>query len=191
MYAPGHYDLAGFCVGAVERAGIIDGKRIVPGDRLVGLPSTGVHSNGYSLVRKICDPIGYDGEHGLGRSLGQTLLAPTKIYVRTCLDLCRRFDVKGLVHITGGGFVENIPRVLPDAVSAELRWGTWDVPAIFAFLQERGELPDEEMERVFNNGLGMICVVGAAQADEVAKAAGGKVVGEIVPREERRVVIRR
>jgi phosphoribosylformylglycinamidine cyclo-ligase len=191
MYAPGHYDLAGFCVGAVERDGIIDGKRIAPGDRLVGLPSSGVHSNGYSLVRKICDPLGYDAEHGLGRSLGEVLLAPTVIYVRRCLELCARFDVKGFVHVTGGGFVENIPRVLPDDTSAEIRWGAWNVPPVFTFLQERGELPDDEMVRVFNNGIGMIVVVSADEAAEVAQTAGGVVMGEIVPRGDAPVVILR
>jgi phosphoribosylformylglycinamidine cyclo-ligase len=190
MYAPGHYDLAGFCVGVVERDRIIDGKRIAVGDKLVGMPSSGVHSNGYSLVRKICDPVGYDLDVD-GRSLGETLLAPTKIYVRTCLDLVRRFDVRGFVHVTGGGFVENVPRVLPDTLAAEIEWGTWTVPPIFAFLQDRGELEDAEMVRVFNNGIGMIAVVPPNQADEVARAAQGVIIGSIVSRTADPVVIRR
>jgi len=190
MYEPGHYDLAGFCVGVVERDRILDGSKIEVGDKLVGLASSGVHSNGYSLVRKLCDPVGYDVDID-GRELGTVLLAPTVIYVRTCLDLVRRFDVRGFVHITGGGFIENIPRVLPDNVAAEIEWGTWTVPPIFAFLQNRGELDDGEMARVFNNGIGMIAVVPAAQADEVARAAQGVVMGTIVPRNDAQVVIRR
>ena len=134
MYAPGHYDLAGFCVGVVERADIIDGSRIEAGDALVGVPSSGVHSNGYSLVRKICDDLDWSEHHGLDAPLGEVLLRPTRIYVPECRALIDGFDVRGLVHITGGGFHENIPRGLPDGLGAELERGSWPVPPIFAFL---------------------------------------------------------
>jgi len=180
MYAPGHYDLAGFCVGVVERADIIDGTRIQAGDALVGIPSSGVHSNGYSLVRKICDGLDWSETHGLDAPLGEVLLRPTRIYVSVCKTLINGFDVRGLVHITGGGFHENIPRGLPDGLGAVLQRGSWPVPPIFGLLQERGQLSNTDMETTFNNGLGMIAVVPAHEAEAAAEAVGGHVVGTVV-----------
>jgi phosphoribosylformylglycinamidine cyclo-ligase len=180
MYSPGHYDLAGFCVGVVERDELIDGSRIQSGDALIGVPSSGIHSNGYSLVRKICDGLDWEDEHGLGAPLGEVLLRPTRIYVTVCKTLIESFDVRGLVHITGGGFHENIPRGLPDGLGAVLNRGSWPVPPIFEFLQSRGGLKDVDMESTFNNGLGMIAVVPAAEAAKAAEAIGGHVVGTVV-----------
>jgi len=180
MYAPGHYDLAGFCVGVVERADIVDGSRIAVGDALIGVPSSGIHSNGYSLVRKICDGLDWAETHGLDAPLGEVLLRPTRIYVPECKRLINDFDVRGLVHITGGGFHENIPRGLPDGMGAVLQRGSWPVPAIFTFLQERGQLTDSDMQTTFNNGLGMIAVVPASEANAAAEAVGGHVVGQVV-----------
>jgi phosphoribosylformylglycinamidine cyclo-ligase len=189
MYGQGHYDLAGFVVGAVERDAIVDGSRVQAGDALVGLPSSGVHSNGYSLVRHLCDELDWEQAHGLGRPLGEVLLEPTRIYVRECLSLVERFEVRGMVHITGGGFSENIPRVLPPGLGAVLWRGSWATPPIFSFLRERGGLSDGEMYRTFNNGLGMILVVPAGQADQVAAAAGGRVVGEVRVDPEQRALV--
>ena len=180
LYAPGHYDLAGFCVGVVERDQVIDGARIRPGDAIIGLPSSGVHSNGYSLVRKIVEDLDWSEEHGLGAPLGEVLLRPTRIYVRDLEVLRAKHDVRGLVHITGGGFPGNIPRVLPEGLGARLRSGTWPELPIFRLLRERGGLSDEDMHRTFNNGLGMVAVVPAAEAASAADAVGGFVVGEVV-----------
>ncbi len=189
MYGEGHYDLAGFAVGAVERDRLIDGQRIEPGDALIGLASSGLHSNGYSLVRRLCDELDWSEPYGLGRPLGDILLEPTRIYVRECLALAERFDLRGLVHITGGGFTENIPRVLPAGLGAVLWRGSWTTPPIFPFLRQRGGLSDAEMYRTFNNGLGMILIVPAAQAEEVAAASGGQRVGEIRVDPEHRAVV--
>ncbi len=180
MYGPGHYDLAGFCVGVVERSEILDGQRIRPGDALVGLPSSGVHSNGYSLVRKLVDDLDWTQEHGLGAPLADVLLTPTRIYVRDVQALRRDFDVRGLAHITGGGFPGNIPRVLPAGTGAVLDAGSWPVPPIFSLLQRRGDLSKADMERTFNNGLGMVVVVPADEAEAAATAVGGFVVGRVV-----------
>ena len=189
MYGTGHYDLAGFVVGAVERDQIIDGRRIHVGDAVIGLPSSGVHSNGYSLVRRICDGLDWDDAHGLGRPLGEVLLEPTRIYVRECRLLRERFDVRGLVHITGGGFTQNIPRVLPQGLGAVLWKGSWHTPPIFALLRERGELRDAEMYRTFNNGLGLLAIVPAEQAADAAACVGGVVVGEVRADPEGRAVV--
>ncbi len=181
MYAPGHYDLAGFCVGAVERAEMIDGTRIRSGDALVGLPSSGVHSNGYSLVRHLLDPLPMDQDHwGLGAPLGQVLLEPTRIYVKQLLDLRTRYDLRGMAHITGGGFTGNVPRCLPAGLGARIDAGSWPVPPIFALLRARGELGDDEMYRTFNNGIGMVVVVPEGQADAFALESGGYRIGRVV-----------
>jgi phosphoribosylformylglycinamidine cyclo-ligase len=180
MYGPGHYDLAGFCVGVVERDAILDGSRIQAGDALIGLPSSGVHSNGYSLVRKLVDGLDWSEEHGLGAPLGEVLLRPTRIYVRDLARLRAAHDVRGLVHITGGGFPGNIPRVLPDGLGAHLDAGSWPELPIFRLLRELGDLSDADMHRTFNNGLGMIAVVPADQADDAAACVGGFVVGRVV-----------
>jgi phosphoribosylformylglycinamidine cyclo-ligase len=180
MYAPGHYDLAGFCVGAVERDGIIDGKRIEAGDVLVGIPSSGIHSNGYSLVRKLTDDLDPTQEHGLGAPLSEVLLRPTRIYVPQCRALIADFDVRGLVHITGGGLLENIPRILPDGLGVTMQRDAWPRPPIFDLLQRLGGLSEREMNRTFNVGLGMIAIVPAALAEAAAAAVEGSVVGTVV-----------
>ncbi len=188
MYAPGHYDLAGFVVGAVERDQVVDGRDIVAGDVLVGLPSSGLHSNGYSLVRKLVDDLDWDDAHGLGRPLGEVLLEPTRIYVSECRALVEQ-GARGLVHVTGGGFTENVPRILPAGLGAVMWKGAWKVPAIFPFLRQRGGLSDADMARTFNNGLGLIAVVPAARADDIARRLGGSVVGEVRQDADHRCVV--
>ena len=185
MYPDGEYDLAGFAVGAVERSAIIDGKAIVPGDVVIALASSGPHSNGYSLVRRIVDVSGADLSADFdGRPLGMALLAPTRIYVKPVLDLLRTVPVKGLAHITGGGITENVPRVLPANVVADLRLASWELPPVFQWLQKQGRVADAEMHRVFNCGIGMVLVVSAADADRTVahlNAAGETawIVGDI------------
>ena len=180
MYGPGHYDLAGFCVGVVERDQILDGSRIREGDALIGLPSSGVHSNGYSLVRKLVADLDWSEDHGLGAPLADVLLRPTRIYVRDLARLRADADVRGLVHITGGGFPGNIPRVMPAGLGARLDAGSWPELPIFRLLRERGGLSDADMHRTFNNGLGMIAVVPASEAAAAAACVGGHVVGRVV-----------
>ena len=171
MYPPGEYDLAGFAVGAVEKAKIIDGKDIVPGDTVLGLASSGAHSNGYSLIRRIIDASGADLSSKFdGGTLGETLLAPTRIYVKPLLAAMTEFPIKGLAHITGGGLVENVPRVLPQNVRAELHKNMWPRPAIFDWLQKNGNLADAEMHRVFNCGIGMVVIVAQKHADTAIRA---------------------
>ena len=174
MYPDGEYDLAGFAVGAVERSAIIDGKSIVPGDVVIALASSGPHSNGYSLVRRIVDVSGADLSADFdGRPLGMALLAPTRIYVKPVLDLLRTVPVKGLAHITGGGITENVPRVLPANVVADLRLASWELPPVFQWLQKQGRVADAEMHRVFNCGIGMGLVVSAAGANVFVAGAAG------------------
>ena len=164
MYADGDYDLAGFAVGAVEKSAIIDGTGICPGDALIGLASSGPHSNGYSLIRRIVDRSGSDLSSGFGdRTLGETLLEPTRIYVVSVLEAMKAVSIKGLAHITGGGLLENIPRILPENVVAELRADDWARPPIFDWLQDAGNVEQSEMLRVFNCGIGMVIV--AAEVD--------------------------
>ena len=174
MYAPGDYDLAGFCVGAVERAQALTGREIVPGDVILGLASSGVHSNGFSLVRrliadngwKLDRPARFDQE----RLLGEALLEPTRIYVRSLLPLVRAGRIKGLAHITGGGILENIPRVLPDSCHAVVDSGAWTLPPLFAFLQAGGAIEPGELARTFNCGVGMVAIVAAEDAEAVSAA---------------------
>jgi phosphoribosylformylglycinamidine cyclo-ligase len=189
MYGAGEYDLAGFAVGLADEERIIDGRGIRSGDQLVGLASAGVHSNGFSLVRSIFNQPGdYEAYvPDLGRTLGEELLQPTRIYVRTVLALLLKFPLKGLAHITGGGLLENIPRMLPPGCQAILRLGSWDVPPIFSLLQQRGAVSRGEMWRVFNNGVGLVLAVDAGQVPAVlaeAAALGEKSfhLGEIVAR---------
>ncbi len=193
FYPPGEYDLAGFCVGVVDKDEVLDGERIKAGDVLLGLASTGVHSNGFSLVRKVLlERKGYSLESdpaGLGRSLGEELLTPTAIYVRPVLDLMKQITVPGIAHITGGGFEGNIPRVLPHDCRVVIRAGSWDVPGIFQFLQKEAALDDDEMHRTFNMGVGLVLVL---PADEVDRAGGilresgvnSWIIGEVKPRTE-------
>ena len=177
MYAPGDYDLAGFCVGAVERDKVLTGESIRPGDVVLGLASSGVHSNGFSLVRRIVEREGWNLAEKLpgtgGKSLADALLEPTRIYVRALLPLVQQGKVKGLAHITGGGLLENIPRVLPNNCYAVINAGRWQLPAIFALLQEGGAIAAEEMARTFNCGVGMAAIVAPEAADEVARQLEG------------------
>jgi len=176
MYPMGEYDLAGFAVGIVEKSRIIDGSRVAAGDVVLGLASSGAHSNGYSLIRKIIAVKGVDLSRRLaGRTLGELILEPTRIYVKPVLGLAAQVDVKGLAHITGGGLVENLPRMLPDLLAARIERGAWPMPPLFAWLRKQGRIGDEELYRVFNCGVGMAIVVGAEDADQalhLLRAAG-------------------
>jgi len=161
MYPDGEYDLAGFCVGVVERSRIIDGKSIRPGDALLGLASSGAHSNGYSLIRKVL------GEDSLSGDLVDSIMEPTRIYVKTLLKLQAAVQVKGMAHITGGGLVGNVPRMLPEGTRAVLAKKSWPRPQLFSWLQENGNIAEDEMFRVFNCGIGMVICVAR---EDVAKA---------------------
>ncbi len=182
MYRDDDYDLAGFCVGAVERDAVIDGRRVQAGDRLLGLASSGIHSNGYSLVRRI---LAHDADAAGrvvdGRALMDVLLTPTRIYVKPLLDVIRRHDIHALAHITGGGITENLPRVLPAGLGATVDLGAWSMPAVFAWLADRGPVEEKEMLRTFNCGIGMIAVVPANEAAAIAAAleAHGEQVADI------------
>ena len=171
FYAKDEYDIAGFCVGVAERSKMITGEKVKAGDILLGLPSSGVHSNGFSLVRKICfDVMKFTVDTMIpefGCTLGEKLLTPTRLYPKTCLPLIEKFDIHGMVHITGGGFYDNIPRILPEDCDAEVNADAWEVPVVFKKLQEWGNVPDKEMYRTFNMGVGMVLVVDPAEADAV------------------------
>src|SRR5512143_219291 len=190
FYTEDEYDLAGFAVGVVEKKKIIDGKKIRPGDILVGLASSGLHSNGYSLVRKaLFERAGYGVEDiltELGQTtLGEVLLTPTRIYAKTVMALTKEFDIRGMAHITGGGISENAPRMLPKGTQARITKGTWDVPPVFKLVQKKAQADDIEMYRDFNMGIGMVLAVPKKQAEAVVKKAeklGEKafVIGEIV-----------
>jgi phosphoribosylformylglycinamidine cyclo-ligase len=193
MYPPGEYDLAGFAVGVVEKSAIVDGRSIAPGDAVLGLASSGAHSNGFSLVRRILEIARADLRapfaDGDPRSLGEALLAPTRIYVKPMLALMRSLRVKGIAHVTGGGLVENVPRILPPGVQARLERSRWPRPALFDWLQRTGNVADDEMHRVFNCGIGMVVVVAdedAARACEELARHGERVyrIGEIVARSD-------
>lgn len=188
MYPPGEYDLAGFAVGAVEKSKIITGATIVPGDVVLAIGSSGAHSNGYSLVRKIIERAGAKPSDDLGgRPLGDVVMAPTEIYVKPLLKLISEINVKGMAHITGGGLVDNVPRVLPENTQAVLHRDSWQMPELFRWLQMKGGVADAEMVRVFNCGIGMVVIVSPDQADTAIKsltAQGLKawIVGEVVER---------
>lgn len=187
FYAEGEYDLAGFAVGVADRKKIITGARIKKGEALVGLASSGVHSNGFSLTRRLMG----DTPEALnkyvpefGRTAGEELLVPTRIYVKTVLTLIREFDIKGVAHITGGGFIENIPRILPGGLRAVIRGGAWEVPPVFRYLQKLGGIADRAMYNTYNMGIGMALAVDAAHADAAARRAtelGDKayIIGEV------------
>lgn len=192
LYAEGEYDLAGFAVGLVDDGKIIDGSSISTGHKLVGIGSSGLHSNGFSLVRKICfDVLGLKVDSNvteLGGILGDVLLTPTKIYVEPILSLLRDLPIHGLAHITGGGITENIARVLPPACKVHIFPGSWEVPPIFPFLQKGGRVEDQEMRRTFNMGIGMIAVVpDPAAQDVVARLTGmgeqATIIGDVLARE--------
>jgi phosphoribosylformylglycinamidine cyclo-ligase len=190
FYGENEYDLAGFAVGVVEKKRIIDGSKIKPGNVLIGLASSGLHSNGFSLVRKVLlEKAGYGVDDMLSelgaRPLGEVLLTPTRIYVKTILALMKDFDLLGMAHITGGGVTENTPRMLPKGAQAVIRKGTWDSPPIFKLIQKKAGVDDHEMYRDFNMGIGMVLAVPSKQADAVMKKAtklGEKAyrIGEIV-----------
>ena len=185
MYADGDYDLAGFCVGAVERNKVLTGAEISSGDVILGLASSGVHSNGFSLVRKIIEQQQWKLDEPFPpepvKTLAEVLLEPTRIYVRSLLPLIREGWIKGLAHITGGGLVENIPRVLPNGCHAVIDACKWNLPPIFEYLQKGGRIAPEEMARTFNCGVGMAVIVGSGQTDGVSTALeeGGVTVFEI------------
>jgi len=170
MYAKGDYDLAGFCVGVVEKQKIIDGSKVKAGDAMIAIGSSGPHSNGYSLVRKIIEVSNADINASFGESeqtLGDALLAPTKIYVKTIHQLLETFDIHAMAHITGGGLLENIPRVLPDNAQAVVDTDSWQLPDVFQWLQENGNVEISEMYRTFNCGVGMVLIVDADEADAI------------------------
>ncbi|MGM1049847.1 MAG: phosphoribosylformylglycinamidine cyclo-ligase [Bacillota bacterium] len=170
MYAEGEYDIAGFTVGIVDKSKMINGSSITSGDVVLGLASSGVHSNGFSLVRKLLlEQSGYTLDQvmpELGKSLGDALLTPTKIYVKSLLALMKEIEVKGMAHITGGGFIENIPRMLPDHVNVDIEYGSWPILPIFKLMQEQGDISNKDMFTTFNMGIGMVVVVAEQNADK-------------------------
>ncbi|MDD6363840.1 MAG: phosphoribosylformylglycinamidine cyclo-ligase [Bacteroidales bacterium] len=170
MYEGGEYDIAGFTVGCVEKSRLIDGSKVKVGDVLVGIASTGVHSNGFSLVRKVVADNSLDlfssYEELEGRTLGEALICPTRIYVKQVLDVIRNVDVHGVAHITGGGFDENIPRILKDGMGLDIREGSWEILPVFRLLEKYGKIPHREMFNIFNMGIGMVLALDAADADK-------------------------
>ena len=188
MYPDGEYDLAGFAVGVVEKSKIITGKEIAPGDVVIGVASSGAHSNGYSLIRKVIERAGAKPTDDMsGQSLGDVVMQPTQIYVKQILEMMKSVPVKGMAHITGGGLVENIPRVLPNNVQAVLQRDSWKMPELFQWVQAKGGVEDDEMHRVFNCGIGMAIVLDAGQATAAIaslKAQGLQAwqIGDIVER---------
>ena len=180
FYPEDEYDLAGFCVGVVDKKNILDKTAVKPGDTLIALPSTGVHSNGFSLVRKIIADLDLNMPFG-NSTLGETLLTPTKIYVKDLLPLIDKKLIKSAAHITGGGFFENIPRALPEGVSARIEKSAVRTPEIFRFLQEKGNIPERDMFNTFNMGVGMALTCDPANADEILSLCPGSyVLGQIV-----------
>jgi phosphoribosylformylglycinamidine cyclo-ligase len=193
MYAKGDYDLAGFSVGAVERDQVLTGADVAEGDVILGLASTGLHSNGFSLVRRVVELNKLDyaapAPFANDKSLGEALLAPTRLYVRSCLAAVRAGAVKALAHITGGGLLENIPRVLPAGLAAELDAAAWPLPPVFRWLQQHGNIAPTELARTFNCGIGMVAVVrpeAVAEATAIFEAEGETVrrIGRITRRAE-------
>lgn len=184
MYAPGHYDLAGFAVGVVERSAVLDHDLVQPGDRILGLASSGVHSNGYSLVRHTLLDSGAfqlsDTVDGLDGTLADELLKPTTIYVQEVKHLIAQFGAKAAAHITGGGIPGNLPRCLPTGCGAAIYRQAWDVPFIFELIQRTGDVSQPDMDRTFNLGIGMCVIVPAEQAQQAAAAVGGRIIGEVV-----------
>lgn len=185
MYAAGDYDLAGFCVGIVEKDAIIDGSRTRPGDVLIGLASSGPHSNGYSLIRKLIEHTNSNAETRLGeRTLFDALLTPTRIYVKAILALMQQVPVHGVAHITGGGLLDNIPRVIPEGMEALIDRNSWQLPPAFQWLQRGGNIADQEMLRTFNCGIGMTVCVGPQHLDKAlaslrASGEDARIIGEI------------
>ncbi|MGI6204615.1 MAG: phosphoribosylformylglycinamidine cyclo-ligase [Anaerovoracaceae bacterium] len=198
FYGEGEYDMAGFSVGIVDKDKMITGAGIKEGDVIIGLPSSGVHSNGYSLVRKICfEKMGWTVDtrvDELGETVGEALLRPTRIYADQCAAVVPSFDVRGICHITGGGFYENVPRVLPEGIAARFEKGAWDVPPVFGVLMSAGDIEEDEMYRTFNMGIGMMMFVPEEQADDVLKALAetgedARIIGTAVRSETEKVII--
>ncbi|HAW64715.1 MAG TPA: phosphoribosylformylglycinamidine cyclo-ligase, partial [Alistipes sp.] len=192
MYAEGEYDIAGFTVGVVEKSRLIDGSKVRVGDVLVGIASSGVHSNGFSLVRKIVDDNGLDLRKVYPelsqKMLGEELLTPTRIYVKQVLEVIRRCDVHGISHITGGGFDENIPRILREGQGIWIDEGSWEILPVFAFLEKYGRVPHREMFNIFNMGIGMVIALDASEAPlaiELLAAQGERaaVIGRVTDTE--------
>jgi phosphoribosylformylglycinamidine cyclo-ligase len=195
MYAAGEYDLAGFCVGLVEKDKVLDGSKVKVGDKLIGIASSGPHSNGYSLIRKILQQSGAaltDPFHE--KSLGATLLEPTRIYVKSLLSLLEKIDVRALAHITGGGITENLPRVLSAGINAHIRLSAWEFPPVFRWLQEQGNVPQDDMLTTFNCGIGMVvCVAPDDESSAIdALSRSGETafpIGELVSAEGKPKVV--
>lgn len=191
MYDDGEYDLAGFCVGVVEKSKIIEGTSVHKGDKLIALPSSGFHSNGYSLVRKVLETRKIDAQKTTmgDKTLAEVLLEPTRIYVKPILQLLKNVEVRALAHITGGGILENLPRVMPDTAKAVINSSSWQIPEVFQWLQKQAKIDDMEMMRTFNCGVGMILVVHSRDAEaalDLLHATGEAAfeIGEIGQREE-------
>ncbi len=187
FYQKDEFDIAGFAVGIVEKSRIIDGSKITPGDKLIGIASSGVHSNGYSLVRRLFN-ISKDSMNEyieeLGCTVGEELLKPTKIYVKTVLDVIEKYEIKGISHITGGGFIENMPRMLKDGCRIKINRGSWDIPPVFTLMQKLSKMDDEQIYNTFNMGIGMCMAVSADKAQEITSyinSIGEKayIIGEV------------
>jgi len=198
FYKDGEYDLAGFCVGVVESEKLIDGSTISVNDRIIGVASSGLHSNGFSLARKILlDDAKLqvtDRVSGLAKTIGEELLEPTRIYVKPILNLLKNFNVKGLVHITGGGFYDNIPRIIPQSCRCIISGNSWEIPPIFQVMKEIGKVDEKEMFRVFNMGIGMMIVVPEKESEEVAhrlEVLGEKayIIGTVEKREKEQALV--
>lgn len=192
FYADGEYDLSGFCVGIVDNANIVDGSSITYGDSIIGLASSGVHSNGYSLVRKLYEESGLAADDllpGTDQKIGEALITPTRIYADAVRNIIREIDVKGMVHVTGGGFYDNLPRILPDQVTANINFGSWEVLPVFNWMKEQGNLSWPEMLQIFNCGIGYIMIVKKDKEEDVINRLNGMdikswKIGEIVARED-------
>lgn len=189
FYSDGEYDMAGFAVGVVDRKKMIDGSRIKEGDAVIGIASSGIHSNGYSLVRKLFfDKLGMSADdmvEELGSTLGEALITPTRIYAKACNAALEKSEINGIVHITGGGFYENIPRIIPEGLGVSIRMGSWRIPPVFQYIKKTGNIELKEMFSTFNMGIGMMMMVDPAHTETVLSAlvkAGEKaaVIGEIV-----------
>lgn len=198
FYSEGEYDMAGFSVGMVDKDKIITGEKIREGNVIIGIASSGIHSNGYSLVRKVFfEKMGMkvdDYVEELGMTLGEALLTPTKIYASACSAVLPKYDVKGIIHITGGGFFENIPRILPEGTAAKIQIGTWEVPPIFPYIKKCGNIDKIEMFSTYNMGVGMMMIVEAKDADSAVKAlreAGetADIIGRIVKTDGDKVIL--
>ena len=187
FYADGEYDIAGFIVGVVDRGRLITGATIKPGDVLIGVPSTGLHTNGYSLARRIAfDHLQLKIDSfvpELNRSIGDALLEPHRSYLPLVKPVLATGWIKGMAHITGGGITENLPRILPEGTAARVRTSSWTIPRVFTWLQESGRVPMPDMMRTFNMGVGLVVAVSPDKADQVKSALGGNIIGEIVPGE--------